>query len=118
MIRSMTAQKKFLLSGLTVLNRGFAGTIIPLETEETVMSVRSTIIAEIHKIAIAQKRDIGTLNDDLALMDSGFDSLCFAVLVAQLEDDLGLDPFGAAEEIEFPVTLGDFIALYENAAKH
>lgn len=81
------------------------------------MSVRATILSEIHKIAVAQKRDISTLHDDLPLMDSGFDSLCFAVLVAHLEDDLGLDPFSSAEEIEFPVTLGDFIALYENATR-
>jgi acyl carrier protein len=80
------------------------------------MSVRATILAEIHKIALNQKRDISILSDDLPLMDSGFDSLCFAVLVAHLEDDLGLDPFSSADEIEFPVTLGDFIALYENAA--
>jgi acyl carrier protein len=80
------------------------------------MSVRSIIVSEIHKIAVAQKRDLATFHDDLPLMETGFDSLCFAVLVAQLEDDLGIDPFSSAEEIEFPVTLGDFIALYENAA--
>ncbi|MEO6779710.1 MAG: acyl carrier protein, partial [Bradyrhizobium sp.] len=50
------------------------------------------------------------------LLDSGFDSLCFAILVAQLEDDLGLDPF-SSEQVEFPVTLGDFIKLYEHAAQ-
>lgn len=81
------------------------------------MSVRSIVVSEIHKIAVAQKRDIGSLHDDLPLMESGFDSLCFAVLVAQLEDDLGIDPFSSTDEIEFPVTLGDFIKLYENAAK-
>jgi acyl carrier protein len=81
------------------------------------MSIRSTIMSEIEKIAVAQNRDIGALTDDLALMDSGFDSLCFAVLVAHLEDDLGIDPFSSSEEIDFPVTLGDFIALYENAAR-
>lgn len=82
------------------------------------MTIRSTIISEIEKIAVAQNRDIGSLNDDLPLLESGFDSLCFAVLVAHLEDDLGLDPFSATDEIEFPVTLGDFIQLYENAAVH
>jgi acyl carrier protein len=86
------------------------------QTGEAVMSVRSTIIAQFEEISAAQKRDIGTLTDDLALIDSGFDSLCFAILVAQLEDKLGLDPFSSTDDIEFPVTLGDFIALYENAA--
>jgi acyl carrier protein len=56
------------------------------------------------------------LTDDLPLLDSGLDSLCMAVLVASLEDTLDLDPF-ADENIDgFPVTLGDFIKLYENAA--
>ena len=31
--------------------------------------------------------------DDLVLLDSGLDSLCFAILVARLEDELGVDPF-------------------------
>jgi len=68
------------------------------------------------KIAVRQNRTIAPLTDDLTLLDSGLDSLCFAMLVAQLEDDLGLDPF-SSEQVEFPVTLGDFIKLYEHAAQ-
>jgi hypothetical protein len=32
---------------------------------------------------------------------------------------LGIDPFSAAaaEDAPFPVTLGDFVSFYENAAK-
>jgi acyl carrier protein len=67
-------------------------------------------------IAIRQNLTVGSLTDDVMLLDSGFDSLCFAILVAQLEDDFGLDPF-SSEQIEFPVTLGDFIKLYEHAAQ-
>jgi hypothetical protein len=48
-------------------------------------------------------------------MESGLDSLCIAVIVAGLDDQLGLDPFSGAENVEFPVTVGDFIKLYENA---
>ena len=81
------------------------------------MSIRLTILSEIEKIAAAQNRHLGPLTDDLPLAKSGFDSLCFAVLVAQLDDDLGLDPFSSADTIEFPVTIGDFIKLYEDAAK-
>jgi hypothetical protein len=40
-----------------------------------------------------------------------------AVIVARLEDSLGVDPFTSAEVAGFPVTLGEFIELYENAAK-
>ena len=33
-----------------------------------------------------------------------------------LEDELGFDPFNAEEAVEFPVTFGDFVRLYENSA--
>jgi hypothetical protein len=35
-------------------------------------------------------------------------------LVARLEDRLGIDPFSASEEAVFPVTLGDFVKVYEH----
>jgi acyl carrier protein len=57
------------------------------------------------------------LTDDLVLLESGLDSLCFAIVVARLEDALGFDPFSAAEDVDFPVTLSDFIKFYEDAAK-
>jgi hypothetical protein len=38
------------------------------------------------------------------------------VLVASLEDTLGIDPFDDEADAPFPVTLGNFIELYENAA--
>ena len=46
----------------------------------------------------------------------GLNSLCIAIIVARLEDELGLDPFTASENVEFPITLRDFITAYENAA--
>ena len=30
---------------------------------------------------------------------------------------MGIDPFSTAEDNDFPVTLGDFIRFYENAAR-
>jgi hypothetical protein len=44
------------------------------------------------------------------------DSLCIAVLVATLDDELGLDPFASDDDVGFPVTVGDFIRRYENAS--
>jgi len=81
------------------------------------MTLRLTILSEIEKIAAAQNRTLGALRDDLPLSQSGFDSLCFALLVAKLDDDLGLDPFSAPGGVAFPVTIGDFIKLYEDAAR-
>jgi len=38
-----------------------------------------------------------------------------AILVARLEEKLGLDPFTDSADVFYPVTLGDFIKAYEIA---
>jgi acyl carrier protein len=79
------------------------------------MSIRSTVIAELQQIADDGNIDVPPLTDDLVLLDSGLDSLAIAILVARLEEALGLDPFTASTSASYPVTLGDFIGFYENA---
>ena len=69
------------------------------------------------KIADEHDKKLAPLTDDLNLLESGLDSLCFAILVARLEDELGRDPFSESDDIQYPVTLGDFISLYENAPR-
>ena len=78
------------------------------------MSARSKIIAAIEQIAAEQQVTLPPLEDGLSLHETGFDSLAFAILVARLEDDLGIDPFTIAEDASFPLTIGDFIKAYEN----
>jgi acyl carrier protein len=68
------------------------------------------------KVAREHNKTLAPLRDDLVLLDSGLDSLGFAVLVARLEDTLGVDPFTAAEDAMFPVTFGEFVKVYENGA--
>ncbi len=79
--------------------------------------IRVTIVEEIHRIAELHNKTLAALTDDLPLLESGLDSLCIAVLVASLDDALDIDPFANDDELAFPVTLGDFIQLYENAAQ-
>ena len=81
------------------------------------MSVKLTIMDQMAEIAREHGKILAPLRDDLVLLDSGLDSLGFAVLVARLEDTLGVDPFTAAEDAFFPVTLGDFVKVYENGAR-
>jgi acyl carrier protein len=57
------------------------------------------------------------LKDDTVLLDSGLDSLGFAILVARLEEELEFDPFVEMEEAVYPITFGDFVAIYENRVK-
>jgi acyl carrier protein len=80
------------------------------------MSVRSTVISLFEDVAEEQQVKLPALSDDLVLTDSGLDSLGFAILVARLEDTLGFDPFSLSDDVFFPVTLGDFVRVYEDAA--
>ena len=79
------------------------------------MTIRSTVTDQITLVARLQKQTLAPLRDDLPLLESGLDSLSLAILVANLEDELALDPFGSGN-VAIPKTIGDFIRLYENAA--
>jgi hypothetical protein len=75
-------------------------------------NIRATIISHFTDIAAEQRHSLAPLTDDRPLMASGLDSLAFAMVVARLEDSLGIDPFSAGDG-QFPVTFGDFVQMYE-----
>ncbi len=81
------------------------------------MSVKLTITSQMEEIAREHGKILAPLRDETVLLDFGLDSLGFAVLVARLEDRLGIDPFTASEDAQFPVTFGDFVKVYENGAR-
>jgi acyl carrier protein len=81
------------------------------------MSVKLTIMQQMEQVAREHGKILPPLKEDLVLANCGLDSLGFAVLVARLEDRLGIDPFSAAEEAVFPVTLGDFVKVYEHGRR-
>jgi acyl carrier protein len=81
------------------------------------VSIRTEVISQFRQVATEQNKRLAPLTDDLPLLDSGLDSLCFAIIVARLEDTLGIDPLTASEDAQFPVTLGDFVTFYEDASK-
>ena len=82
------------------------------------MNVRSEIVTQFKRVAQEQDKRLAPLTDGLELLNSGLDSLSFAILVTRLEDSLGIDPFSSSEDdAHFPVTFGDFVNLYENVAK-
>lgn len=80
------------------------------------MSVRSTVLAHFEQVAKEQGKKLAPLSDNLVLLESGLDSLCLAIIVARLEDTLGIDPFSAADDGPLPLTVGDFVQFYEHAA--
>ena len=79
--------------------------------------VRTIIIDEMRRVAAEQKASLGPLDDASPLTATGLDSLGFAILVARLEERLGVDPFSMADEVSLPVTVGDLVGLYEGALK-
>lgn len=53
------------------------------------------------------------LCDNTILLQSGLDSLGFAILVTRLEDELGYDPFSLSDTPYYPQTFRDFVEFYE-----
>lgn len=76
--------------------------------------IRKVIVESIHRIAEENDLELPpSLNADSVLLESGLDSLGFAILVAELEVSLGFDPFVMMDEPVYPNTLGEFLAIYE-----
>jgi len=48
------------------------------------MDVKTEVIAQFNRVAEEQDKQLAPLTDDLALLDSGLDSLSFAIVVTRL----------------------------------
>lgn len=53
------------------------------------------------------------LTQDTVLLETGLDSLGFAIFVSTLEEELGYDPFTIAEDAYYPRTFGEFVVFYD-----
>lgn len=62
------------------------------------------------------RQAVTPLHHDSALLESGLDSLGFAILVTKLEDELGYDPFTVSETPYYPRTFGEFVSFYKEHA--
>jgi acyl carrier protein len=80
------------------------------------MTIKSTILDMFREVANQQDKSVVAIDDNLVLLNSGLDSLCFAIIVARLEEKLGFDPFSANDNVEYPVTFGDLVRCYERPA--
>jgi len=81
------------------------------------MAIRDIILTHVEAIRSRKAKALPPLTDDLALLESGLDSLGIAILVTRLEDELGVDPFSDPALTSPPVTVGDFVRVYEYAAQ-
>lgn len=78
------------------------------------MDIRTLVYDQIKTVAEQQGKTIQTLGDNVHLLGSGLDSLCVAIIIASLDDNLKVDAFGS-DTVEIPTTMGDLVRIYEHA---
>lgn len=78
--------------------------------------ISATIIHVIHCVAEESGKElVEGFGKQTVLLESGLDSLDFAIIVARLERELGYDPFLQLDEPVYPRTLSDLIGVYARA---
>jgi hypothetical protein len=76
-------------------------------------SVRSTLVRFLQEAIMERGGSIAALTDETVLLESGLDSLGFAVVIARLEEEFDGDPFLTMPTAVYPRTFGELVAIYE-----
>ena len=63
--------------------------------------------------ALEKGTEAPALMPDTILLETGLDSLGFAIFVSSLDEALGYDPFTLSEDAFYPQTFAEFVAFYE-----
>lgn len=63
--------------------------------------------------ALEKGSEAPVLMPDTILLETGLDSLGFAIFVSSLDEALGYDPFTLSEDAFYPQTFAEFVAFYE-----
>ncbi|MEV6517267.1 phosphopantetheine-binding protein [Micromonospora chalcea] len=74
--------------------------------------VAEIVLREVVKLIKEEGGEDAEVSLQSGLVDSGLDSLAFAVLVTRLEQSMGFDPFLALEDEIFPRTVGELVEVY------
>jgi acyl carrier protein len=83
-----------------------------------ILSPDADLTAEIARIfadvwtAEQPDQPVPELAEETVLLETGLDSLGFAIFVSTLEEELGYDPFTLAEDAYYPRTFGEFVTFY------
>jgi hypothetical protein len=76
--------------------------------------MKEKILTMMKEIASENDVEINTnIASETVLLESGLDSLGFAILIARLEEELGYDPFTIMEEPVYPQTFGQLVEIYQ-----
>ncbi len=84
-----------------------------METQITPSELRThliTVFAEIWDLEVGGEAP--ELLEETVLLDTGLDSLGFAIYIGELDVRLDYDPFSLADDGYYPVTFGEFLAFY------
>ena len=52
------------------------------------------------------------LSEETVLLETGLDSLGYAILVTRLEEEIGYDPFTLSSKAYYPLTYGELVHFY------
>lgn len=75
--------------------------------------LNNKIINAMKSIALESGTELVTpFDNQTELLKSGLDSMGFAVLVAQLDEELGYDPFVMMEDPYYPTKYGELLDIY------
>lgn len=70
-----------------------------------------SVFAEVYD-SNGARAELPDLGDSTVLLETGLDSLGFAILVTRLEEELGYDPFSLSAAPYYPSTYGEFLSFY------
>jgi acyl carrier protein len=82
--------------------------ILTLKDTETL--IRQTL----NEVYLTETQDNKTLtlSEETVLLETGLDSLGYAILVTRLEEEIGYDPFTLSSEAYYPLTFGELVLFY------
>lgn len=79
--------------------------------------ISDVIRAQFHEVVESMGLSVQKqVTEDVVLLETGMDSLGFAVLVARLEQEFGYDPFVLLDSPVYPKTFQEFVNIYEQFA--
>lgn len=82
-------------------------TIRSYQVEQLIRDVMDEVAAE------TGREELGVIEGNTVLTESGLDSLGFAILIARLEQKTGYDPFSRLPAEQFPHTFSELVAVYQ-----
>ncbi|MCH8502247.1 MAG: acyl carrier protein [Aliidiomarina sp.] len=77
------------------------------QVEQLIRDVMDEVAAE------TGREELGVIEGNTVLTESGLDSLGFAILIARLEQKTGYDPFSRLPADQIPHTFSELVAVYQ-----